>query len=362
MMRKAWLRRGFTLIELLVVIAIIAVLVALLLPAVQQAREAARRSTCKNNLKQIGLALHNYHEQWNVLPQAAYWRAFQFPSTPPNQRCYSWICAILPQLDQGPVFNQINFSLPGWNQLINGTTPLISIDFPVIHCPTDPGFQSGQNLPGGGAANRAALVNAGVSKIGWSNYAGAEGYDWWFRGSHGLSGVFNFGTCVSIRDIADGTSNTIAVCEASTSGFDPNAGVPGHQHMGGGHFRPGGQGNWVYRSALISSSTNGDVSNASNYNLMDPDGGRPGASGFWWLGAPYSMQPTYLECFGINNNWPGASSRHSSGAHAVMCDGSVRFLSDSMNYPGEGVTGYNNCSGVWGAINSYAGNEPVGDF
>ncbi|MBS0263697.1 MAG: DUF1559 domain-containing protein [Planctomycetes bacterium] len=355
-MRKTWVRRGFTLIELLVVIAIIAVLVALLLPAVQSAREAARRSTCKNNLKQLGLALHNYHEQWNCFPQAAQWRAFQLPATAGNQRNYTWICALLPQLDQGPVFNKINFSIPAWGQSIDGT-PLISIDFPVIKCPTDPGFQAGQNLPTGGrVANQ--LQTKGLSKIGWSTYAGAEGYDWWFRGGHGLSGVFNLNTCVKIADIADGTANTIAICEASTAGFQPQPGVPGHQHMGGGIYRQGGQNNWVYRSALVATNTNGDV--AGGYQLLDPDGSSSG--GFWWAGAPYSMQPTYLECFGINNNWPGASSRHSGGAHAVMCDGSVRFLSDSMNYPGEAATGYNNCSGVWGALNTYAGNEPIGDY
>ena len=102
-------RRGFTLIELLVVIAIIAVLVALLLPAVQQAREAARRSQCKNNLKQIGLAIHNYHEICNMLPvgniasSAGGWGP-------------SWYTQILPQIDQGPVFNRLNFSgvQPGW--------------------------------------------------------------------------------------------------------------------------------------------------------------------------------------------------------------------------------------------------------
>src|SRR5437899_8560020 len=107
MMPLKWRRRGFTLIELLVVIAIIAVLVALLLPAVQQAREAARRSQCRNNLKQIGLALHNYHEAYNCLPQAANWKDYRSGVTP-AQRNFTWIASILPYLDQSAVFDQIN--------------------------------------------------------------------------------------------------------------------------------------------------------------------------------------------------------------------------------------------------------------
>jgi prepilin-type processing-associated H-X9-DG protein len=264
---------------------------------------------------------------------------------------------MLPQMDQGPIYNQINFSLPGWNQLINGR-PLISIDFPVIHCPSDPGFQGNNNTPWSGSRGYSSFISLNTNKIGWSTYAGAEGYDWWFRGNHPLSGVFNLNTCVKISDITDGTSTTIAVAECSTAGFQPNAGIPGHLHMGGGVPRTGGQGNWVYRSALIATNTNGDV--AGGWKLPDPDGGS--TSGFWWAAAPYSMQPTYLECFGINNNWPGASSRHAGGAHAVMCDGSVRFLSDSMNYPGENTNGWVQGAGVWGALNTYCGGEKVSDF
>src|SRR3954454_25192238 len=105
-------RRGFTLIELLVVIAIIAILIALLLPAVQQAREAARRTQCKNNLKQIGLALHNYHDTCNSFPPG--W-INTWASNPPRSNfpgnSWGWNAMILPMMDQGNVYNQINWSV-----------------------------------------------------------------------------------------------------------------------------------------------------------------------------------------------------------------------------------------------------------
>jgi prepilin-type N-terminal cleavage/methylation domain-containing protein len=139
-MKKAKLRKwsGFTLIELLVVIAIIAVLIALLLPAVQQAREAARRTQCRNNLKQLGLALHNYHDNYGRLPKCVYW--YSAPSYTngiaqnPQPRNFSWISMILPFIDQGPFYNSINFNAPAFNQLINGKK-LQSFTFPAFRCP-----------------------------------------------------------------------------------------------------------------------------------------------------------------------------------------------------------------------------------
>src|SRR6478609_9116964 len=106
-------RRAFTLIELLVVIAIIAVLIALLLPAVQQAREAARRTQCRNNLKQIGLALHNYHDAYQLFPPGYVDRNGNPDLTPDNDLGpgWGWASFILPQLDQGNVYNQINFNI-----------------------------------------------------------------------------------------------------------------------------------------------------------------------------------------------------------------------------------------------------------
>ena len=109
-------KRGFTLIELLVVIAIIAVLIALLLPAVQQAREAARRSTCKNNLKQIGLALHNYHDIYKMFPigaqerPAAYGADANGNTGPGNYESWGWAASMLPQIDQAPLFDSMDVS------------------------------------------------------------------------------------------------------------------------------------------------------------------------------------------------------------------------------------------------------------
>src|SRR5579871_4787717 len=132
-MRFANLRRGFTLIELLVVIAIIAILVALRLPAVQQAREAARRTQCKNNLKQLGLAVHNYHDSTNRLP---------FNGSQDKVRA-STLVRLLPQLEQQPLFNMLNFSVaPNAHisyQLLNGVAGAYfgDVTLPVFLCPSD---------------------------------------------------------------------------------------------------------------------------------------------------------------------------------------------------------------------------------
>ena len=195
------IRRGFTLIELLVVIAIIAILIALLLPAVQQAREAARRSTCKNNMRQIGLALHNYHEVYNTFPPEAIWGAgFGTTLLPRN---YTWIIMILPYLEEKNLYESINFRLPIFGQLATDGALIRGKVIKVLQCPSD------TNYGGSGFTH-------GFSH---TNYAGAEGWDWWSRSQDQHGGVFTLSTATRIRDITDGTSTTIMVGEVTSHGF-----------------------------------------------------------------------------------------------------------------------------------------------
>ena len=194
--------RGFTLIELLVVIAIIAILIALLLPAVQQAREAARRSQCKNNLKQLGLALHNYHDTHRIFP-------FGYrtnPADPSNGNSDSWIgwgTMILPFVDQASLYNLLADNdafncCVRWHQRAAITTePGSKSVLPVFICPSDP--------MGG--------VNTDMNSHGKSNYKGV--------GDHMSNDPYIFNSDVyspgtRMRDIIDGTSNTAMVGEAGT--------------------------------------------------------------------------------------------------------------------------------------------------
>ena len=313
-------RLGFTLIELLVVIAIIAILIALLLPAVQQAREAARRTSCKNNLKQVGLALHNYHDTHKTFPPTQIMMYFpNGPSSTGGQpRNHTWISLILPFMDQGPLHAQINFQAPMLGQTLSNGQTIVSQTIPTLICPTDPGFNGNTQLSWG---------------VSHTNYAGSMGWDWWYRPNHPVSGVFQNNGCTRIRDIDKGTSNTIAVGEVSAQGFQPKPGVAGHGVNGGGIPRIGGTGIAVFRAALIAPQTNSDAHNAYFWAWPDGTTGR----GFWWNGgnpdvAPYMCQPTYLACFGLNNNWPGASSRHPGGGHFLLADGSVHFLSENTQH------------------------------
>jgi prepilin-type N-terminal cleavage/methylation domain-containing protein/prepilin-type processing-associated H-X9-DG protein len=324
--RRPW-PGGFTLIELLVVIAIIAVLIALLLPAVQQAREAARRSQCKNNLKQVGLALHNYGDVYGRFPQAVIW-GLNTTGTTWTPYHHTWLTALLPYMDQAPMFNQINFNLPAVG---SAQQAHVSKQLPALRCPTDTGIGE---VPG-------STWNVSIT-----NYAAAEGYDWWSRPADQLGGIFTTNVGSRIADIQDGTSNTIAVGEASGLGFKNG----GHLTSGTGIARVGG-GEAVFRAAFVGATFTPAVSAGTAPNggmYTHPDGS---AVSTWWRAGPYLYEPVYMSCWGVNAEWPGPSSLHAGGAHFCMADGSVRFINQNISY-----------NGVWHPLNTRMGNEPIGEF
>ena len=266
-MRRSLARAaGFTLIELLVVIAIIAVLVAMLLPAVQQAREAARRSQCKNNLKQIGLALVNYHDTYNLFPLNVF--VYQVPGGGSTQpRSFTWITMLLPYIDQGPLYNAINFSLPMYDpslktQIDSNGSPIYAKKIAILMCPSD------------GVNQTNPQITNGMPTPSFTNYTGQQCYwggpDAW--GGDPFSGVFTDFQNTGIRDIKDGTTTTLAVTENSTWGFDGGAGWA----SGGGKSR-GSASNGVTHTALMTTSSDSRGPQANN---MWPDGsaGLPGAA------------------------------------------------------------------------------------
>lgn len=181
-------RRGFTLIELLVVISIIAILVGLLLPAVQQAREAARRTQCRNNLRQLGIALHSYHDLHRSLPPGS----IVLPDNFPIQTGWGWGAFLLPHLDQTPLYSQLDFDD---RTLVDGNRPLVGTALPIFRCHTDPAPE----------AIRVATPSNPQAAVAHGNYAGSGPM------LHELSSV-------RFRDVTDGLSQTWLVGERTYVG------------------------------------------------------------------------------------------------------------------------------------------------
>lgn len=327
-------RRGFTLIELLVVIAIIAILIALLLPAVQQAREAARRSQCKNNVKQIGLALHNYHDTHNIFPTGVVNSGNTYTPDNPHTLALNhtgWIF-ILPYIDQAPLYNQWNFNIPsnGFSNTAdtngaaaplisawpNSNTPLGQTKIPVYMCPSD---NTSESLMVSSNANYFAnharsnyLLCAGGHGNGWP----PDRYYSIFRTSaatlvDGRSvpyrGMFGFNGSARMSDVRDGTSNTIAVCEASQLNRTSDLYTP----IWGGHRRHG--------TFAVNHPVGSDPNHINNarYHINGP------VHVVGMTGAGTANDNRYH----VNV----ASSVHTGGAHFLMADGAVRFISENID-------------------------------
>ena len=315
-------RRGFTLVELLVVIAIIGVLVALLLPAIQYAREAARRMNCGSNLRQIGIGLHLYHDIHKTFPPETIWMANNSqlprptnpgggPETASEVRNFTWICLMLPQMEQQGIYNQINFNIPALNQQTIDGKQIRGLTFPVFQCPSDITFQT---LPHG---------------FGWTSYAGNQGWDQHRRkyGDARIAGMFPLMDPMGLQDVRDGTSNTVFVGETGSTGFTG----PGSQwNTMNCRARNNGT-EAVVRSLLVSPAA------WVNDHPWIQTGGGPilradGSSGAIWgpWGSPHIMKPTYYSHYSIGREWPGAGSRHPNGAQFLLVDGAVKFINKNI--------------------------------
>lgn len=301
-------RRGFTLIELLVVIAIIAVLIALLLPAVQQAREAARRTQCKNNMKQLGLAMHNYHDTYRVFPPGwiAVDPATRAMSAHEGLSGFGWGTMILPQIDQSALYNQLNLNL-AVNDPAN--LPHIKTILPAFVCPSDTAPRQTWEIEEEGSPGTvlAELATANyIAAFGTEELDGCEN-------APGTAPVSAQGQCIGdgtlyhnsrigIRDITDGTSSTIFIGERKTKPQD---------------------GWW------------------STWSGMVPEGEEAFQRILGSLDHPPNHPAQHLDDF---------SSYHVGGSQFLLADGHVRFVSENIDRL------------LYQSLGTIQGGETVGEF
>ncbi len=309
--------RGFTLIELLVVIAIIAILIALLLPAVQQAREAARRTQCKNNLKQLGIAIHNYHDTFNCIPIA---------DVDGTVNPVSAHARLLPYIEQANVYRLVDFNVPydHANNLVARMTEL-----PAFRCPSDP-----TKLPASIGGRNNYYWNAGTGIVMYASGA---------AGQPSPNGIIFHNKRYRFNDITDGLSNTAAMAEKLTGDGSNGVSSPTLDT-----YRPGTYPNTPDEAVQQCNATNvSDLSMQGYSNVGGP-----------WLQQYHStnqynhvLRPNGRSCmFPPGRIATTANSQHVGGVQILLNDGAVRFVSENVDL------------GTWRALGSIDGAEVIGEF
>jgi type II secretory pathway pseudopilin PulG len=320
------------LIELLVVIAIIAILIALLLPAVQQAREAARRSQCKNNMKQMGLALHNYHDAFDTLPPAAInpgvhadparavWTDPAIGGCQVHCRNITGYLLLLPYLDQQPLYNQINFSLPITQAQRSGGGPttnqgaVFKSNLPVFQCPSDAPFTEPRTVAG---SAHYAIVNGYRTSYAFAEDDYMSNIRFTYTADNRTraaptpnfpartvlrKGAFGINGAARIEHVKDGASMTMFMVETPRRKFSAD-------------FGPFWNG-WVYTNSICPGRT--PINHVDTRN-----------------GVPYAFD---------------AGSVHEGGCHILMGDGACRFVSENID------------NNITFSLVSILGGEPVSEF
>jgi prepilin-type N-terminal cleavage/methylation domain-containing protein/prepilin-type processing-associated H-X9-DG protein len=316
--------RGFTLIELLVVIAIIAVLIALLLPAVQAAREAARRAQCVNNCKQLGLAMHNYHDVNNGLPPGRIWQAGWFGSCGYNFfQCQdtSWFVLMLPQFEQQTLANAFNYSVGVGGPLAPmpvgffANSTVTATKMAVFQCPSDRDMTfsittayAGGALSGPQASKGNYVASWGNTEWDQANITSAAGVTInYMQSAFGQAGNIRFSS------VTDGLSNSVFMGEILQGELYDIRGVIWQSIAGGSHFMSRLTPNSMMD--VYGVTNHGDMLNQVIFCTDEPTQGLPCIGGIGDRGA-----------------FAGVRSHHPGGVNVLMGDGSVRFLKNSVNY------------------------------
>jgi len=329
-------RHAFTLVELLVVIAIIGILIALLLPAVQAAREAARRMSCTNNLKQIGLAMHNFHDSHKQFPSG--WPVKvcpDYPGFPPYLYRWSPLAMITPYMEQYAIYEGLDLEMPlfghggdysiyGYGVHADNAEAVAQVIKPFL-CPSD--------------LERVIEVGFGPTNYKWCRGSGRNG-----GSNRDADGVFTLEPGIRFADILDGTTNT-AMFSESTLGPGTSAGTPEPS----GTLTSENAGEVV---AIVSSPLSDAVCSAVGATAAMNRGARWVDSWVCYTSYDHWLPPNseIPDCGWRGHVWHAARSRHPGGANLLLSDGSVRFVSETVDL------------GTWHGVGSRNGREVLGEF